>query len=62
VTFAENCCCALAATWAVVGDTEILTDVADTIETTADADFAEDATEVALTVTCGVVGMTAGAV
>jgi hypothetical protein len=44
-----------------VGDTEILTDVVDTIETTADADFAGDATEVAFTVTSGVLGMTAGA-
>ena len=40
----------------------MLTDVVDTIETVAEADFVGTATDVALTVTCGVAGMTDGAV
>ena len=40
----------------------MLTDVVGTIAMIAEADFVGAATDVALTVTCGVAGMTAGAV
>ena|ERR1700742_3107902 len=40
----------------------MLTDVADTIATVAEADFVGTAADVALTITCGVAGITAGAV
>jgi hypothetical protein len=62
VTFAENCCCPPALTWAVGGETETITDAADSITMVAEADFVGAATEVAVTVAWAGLGTTAGAV
>lgn len=59
-TTAVNCCVCPATTWAVVG--EIATTVGGTTVTIADADFDGSAFEVAVTVTCGGLGIVVGAV
>ena len=58
-TVAINCCVALTATLAVVGDTET---VIPTIVAVAVADLVASATEVAVMVTVGLAGTVAGAV
>jgi len=62
LTVAEYCCCRPRLTWAVDGDTETDTAAADSIVTVAEADFAGAATDVAVTVAFGDLGITAGAV
>jgi hypothetical protein len=60
VTVAVNCCCASVTTCAVVGET--VTTTGGSTVTTAVADFDVSATEVAVTFTCGGLGIVAGAV
>ena len=55
-----NCCVLPANTDTVTG--EIVTDTGNTTVTVADADLLVSAFEVAVTVTCGVLGTAAGAV
>ena len=59
-TVAVNCCVLPANTDTVTG--EIVTDTGNTTVTVADADLLVSAFEVAVTVTCGVLGTAAGAV
>jgi hypothetical protein len=60
VTFAVNCWVSPALIWADLGETLTATEAATV--TVADPDFAGSATEVALMVTCGGVGLEGGAV
>lgn len=52
VTVAENCCVPPVLTCTAEGETEIDTDAADSMSRVAEADFAGEATEVAVTIAC----------